>query len=116
MWNSHGYLSAQAYPNLAILTIYLAVFIFLDLLWGVLLFRSRDKILYMHLYISAILITCTYECLVDLLFYYIKNKYDTESTFLEVSSCIMHVARSTFARVVILATALGYKIVVSNIE
>ena len=70
----------------------------------------------MHLYISAILITCTYECLLDLLFYYIKNKYDTESPFLEVSSLIMHVARSTFARVVILATALGYKIVVSDIE
>jgi hypothetical protein len=50
------------------------------------------------------------------LFYYIKNKYDTESPFLEVSSLIMHVARSTFARVVILATALGYKIVVSDIE
>ena len=116
MWNSHGYLSAQSYPNLAILTIYLVVYIFLDLLWGILLFRSKEKILYMHLFISAILIASTYECLVDLLFYYIKNKYDTELLFLEVSSCIMHVARSTFARIVILVTALGYKIVVANIE
>ena len=28
----------------------------------------------------------------------------------------MHVARSTFARIVILSTALGYKIVVNEIE
>jgi hypothetical protein len=40
--------------------------------------------------------------------YHHENKYDTNSVFLEVSSCIMHVARSTLARIIIIAIALGY--------
>jgi hypothetical protein len=108
MWNTHGYLSAQSYPNIAILTIYLVIYIFMDLIWGGLVLFNRDKILIVHVMLSATLIAVTYECFGDLLYYYLKNKYDTDSVFLEVSSCIMHVARATLARIVIIAIALGY--------
>ena len=80
----------------------------MDLIWGGLIIANRDKILAVHVMLSATLIAVTYECFGDLLYYYLKNKYDTDSVFLEVSSCIMHVARATFARVVIIAIALGY--------
>lgn len=66
--------------------------------------------------LAVITTSAFYESLMNVLYYYIRNGYNTDSMILIMMNWGSLIVRATMSRVVILATALGYHVLESSLE
>lgn len=113
--NTHGYLSAQLYPNISVNSWFLAVFTITCLFWSLGLYMYRKKILPIHYLVSAVLYACFFEAMFTLMFYSNENKSLGDYKVFWVAISFMEIVRSVLSRVVVLLVALGQHITTHSV-
>lgn len=106
--NSHGYLSAQIYPEVGINAFFMSVYIILYAVFGFVLYRHKNLTHKIHLIILGICGYCALFSLINLLYYSLRNSYNYDSSFLLTCSWFLWVSCSVAGRIVTLVVALGY--------
>ena len=113
--NSDGFLSADL---LGVARVYVFMVLAYGVLCGIWLYqfkKHRDHIVSLNYHLLAILVAALIESLLSLLHYYLMDVSNVRSSALVNIAAAVQVARSTYARVVVLMVALGYQIVVKSI-
>jgi hypothetical protein len=114
--NTHGYLSAQKYPNIQYNAYFLALFTCLCFVWTLGMHEYKNKIVAIHWMVAVVLYACWFESLFNLIYYKSMNSTPKDYSGLAIVTIIAEVARNVFSRVIVLLTALGYGITTLDVR
>lgn len=124
--NTHGYLSAEKYPNIHYNTVFLVIFTFLCGIWTLGMYKYKERTVPIHYMVAIVLYACWFESMFNLIYYKNVNEQTPDyknghlgvpaRDMLGMMSIITDVIRSVFSRVIVLLTALGQHITVPTVN